>query len=103
MPRHAWLPDGARWSTDWDDVRDFLDGMGAEFAHEVQIIDSIRASGVADQLAFTTSMHDLWVARAPVEAGPTEFIHVRTPNSVRRVAVGAVVIEHRSYSGKVER
>ncbi|HEX7834785.1 MAG TPA: hypothetical protein VF479_04870 [Pseudolysinimonas sp.] len=100
--RHAWLP-GDRWSSNWDEVREFLDGMGPDFAHEVEIIDSIKASGVGDQLVFKTSHCDLWVARVPIRPGPTEFIHVQAPNSIRNPPPGQVVIEHRSYRGKDDR
>ena len=100
MPRQAWLPDDGLWSSDWDRVRGFLAEMGPEFAHEVAIVDSIQASGVSEQLAYKTSMHDLWIACRPIGPGPTEFIHVQAPNSVPGAQPGHVVIEHRTLSGK---
>lgn len=104
MPRSAAnLPDDSKWSSEWNEARECLTEMGPDFAYEVEIIDSITASGVSDQLVFKTSMHDLWIAQAPVRPGPTEFIQIHAPSSLLRSQSGRVVIEHRSFGGNDDR
>ena len=58
---------------DWSDIRRDLGQMtkanpGSNYL--IDIIDSVIASGLADSLAATTSMHDLIVAARPVMDPP---------------------------------
>jgi hypothetical protein len=97
------LPDDPRWSSDWAEARNFMTSMGPDFAHEVDVIESIVVSGLADQMVFKHSMHDLWIAAAPIRSGPTEYIHIHAPNSMPASRAGHVLIEHRSFGGRDDR
>lgn len=89
----------------WPEIADFMSGMATnhpEYRHMADIVDSIVASGVSDQLAGHTSMHDLHVVQSPVQAEPHDPIVVRSPGSLRRPATGTVVIEHHASTGRVD-
>jgi hypothetical protein len=90
----------------WDDIAARLHemaGLHPEFGHVAAVADSVLASGVADQLAGGTSMHDLLVVPAPVTDPVDEVIRVCSPSSVRPVPPGFVVIEHVTVTGRDER
>jgi hypothetical protein len=65
----------------------------------VDIIDSVDASGVAAELAGTTSMHDLVVVNRPVPEPPMDVLVVRAPTSLTRPSNGCVLIEYLAVSG----
>ncbi|MET8250096.1 hypothetical protein [Micromonospora sp. NPDC005197] len=71
-----------------------------DFEHMAAIVDSVLACDGASRLAGLTSMHDLVVAARPVpEDPPVEVVIVRSPSS-GLIGPGAVLIEHRSTSGR---
>jgi hypothetical protein len=67
------------------------------------IVRSIRSSGVEEQLAGCTSMHDLIVVPTPIMPPPYDVIRVCSPSSLRIVPAGAVVIEHIAATGNNDR
>jgi hypothetical protein len=90
----------------WQDIHTFLSEMAdehPEFRHLASITASILASGVADQLAGQTSMHDLHVLPWPLQAGPVDPIVVYSPSSMERPPAGMVVIEHRASTSTADR
>ena len=66
----------------------------------VESVESVEGSGVADELAATTSMHDLVVVERPVADPPLDVIIVRAPGSLRPPDDGNARIEHRTHSGR---
>jgi hypothetical protein len=74
-----------------------------EFVHMAAIAGSVTASGVAGQLAGTTSMHDILVVTAPPPDPPYDLIAVRAPGSLHEPLPGHVLIEHLSCTGHNER
>jgi hypothetical protein len=66
----------------------------------LDIIDSVLVSGVADELAVTTSMHDLLIVGRPVPDPPMDVLFVRAPGSSRAPTIGQVVIEYKANSGR---
>jgi hypothetical protein len=90
----------------WDEIAARLRAMAdvhAEFRHVAAVADSVLASGVADQLAGCTSMHDLLVVPQPVPEPVDEAIRVCSPSSMKPVGDGYVVIEHVTVTGHDER
>jgi hypothetical protein len=86
----------------WEEICAFLSDMASrhpQFAHMAAIADSVIASGVAGQLAGTTSMHDILVVTAPPPDPPYDLIAVRSPSSLHEPSPGHVIIEHRSCTG----
>src|SRR3954465_11867401 len=65
----------------------------------LDIIDSVDASGVATELAVTTSMHDLVVVSRPIPEPPMDVVVVRAPSSLNRPSEGCVLIEYLAVSG----
>jgi hypothetical protein len=91
---------------DWHDIRTFLAGMAAthpEFTHMVDVVDSIMASDVQDELAGCTSMHDLLVVPRPIAPPPYDLLRVCSPSSLHPVPPGSVVVEHLAATGNDER
>lgn len=79
----------------WPEVRAFLDevrGMHDGGSYLFDICDSVIGSTVEDQLAITTSMHDLVVAPAPIGEPPYDVVIVRAPGSLHPPAAGNVLI-----------
>jgi hypothetical protein len=74
-----------------------------EFRHMADIVRSVYTSGVDDQLAACTSMHDLLVVTRPVPDLPYDLVAVRSPSSLRPVADGHVLIEHLAVTGRNDR
>ena len=66
----------------------------------LDIIDSVLVSGVADELAVTTSMHDLLIVGRPVPDPPMDVLFVRAPGSLRAPTLGHVLIEYKANSGR---
>jgi hypothetical protein len=86
----------------WEETCAFLSEMASQhpqFAHMAAIVGSVIASGVAGQLAGTTSMHDILVVTAPPPDLPYDLIAVRSPSSLREPSPGHVIIEHLSCTG----
>ena len=86
----------------WQEISAFLSQMAArhpQYAHMAAVADSVIASGVAGQLAGTTSMHDILVVTVPPPDPPYDLIAVRAPSSVRNPSPEQVIIEHRSCTG----
>ena len=87
----------------WADVRDFElavfkdrpDGL-----YLVEICESVLASGVADQLAVCTSMHDLMVVGRPLPEPDMDVLFVRAPGSLRPPKTNHVLIEYLAVSGR---
>lgn len=97
------------WSTDfrprpWPEIRSFLAGIAEQhrdFQYLVDIATSVIESGLEDELAACTSMHDIVVTSRPVGEPPIEVVWIRAPGSVRRAPQpGHVRIEHQSLSGR---
>jgi hypothetical protein len=71
-----------------------------EFGYLAEILANIVSSGRADDLAVTTSMHDLVITPRPVPEPPLDVVIVRAPNSLRNgPRPGHVVIEEMSLTG----
>lgn len=90
----------------WEEISRFLGGMALrfpEFGHMAAIARSVRASGMAAQLAGTISMHDLLVVTVPVPEPPYDVIAVRAPGSLHPPRAGHVLIEHLSCTGRDDR
>jgi hypothetical protein len=90
----------------WDEIAARLHEMAdehAEFGHIAAVADSVIASGVADQLAGCTSMHDLLVVPTPVPEPVDEMIRVCSPSSMKSVGDGLVLIEHVTETGHDDR
>jgi hypothetical protein len=88
------------WSA-WAEVRDFEAAVfqdRAEGQYLLAIIDSVMASSVSDQLAVTTSMHDLVIAPHPVPDPPMDVLIVRAPGSLHPPKQGSVLIEYLAVS-----
>jgi hypothetical protein len=66
----------------------------------LDIIDSVLVSGVADDLAVTTSMHDLLIVGRPVPDPPMDVLFIRAPGSSRAPTIGHVLIEYKANSGR---
>ncbi|MGW4209954.1 hypothetical protein ACWEIJ_18340 [Lentzea sp. NPDC004789] len=79
------VDDGFRsvgWERVGGDVRErYVTGplAAAGYGYLAEIIDSVVASGVSDQLLVSTSMHDLVIVPANAEAGVWESILVVSP------------------------
>ncbi len=71
-----------------------------ECEHLAAIVRSVLASGVSEQLAAITSMHDLIVALKPQGDAPHEVVVVRAPGSIHPPNRGEVIIEHLSHTGR---
>ena len=71
-----------------------------DFEHLAAIVRSVVASGVSEQLAAITSMHDLLVALNPLGDEPHEVVVVRAPGSIHPPKSGEVVIEHLTHTGR---
>jgi hypothetical protein len=87
----------------WSEVRDFeasVWGGHSEGQYLVAIIDSVMASGVAEQLAVSTSMHDLVVVAQPVPEPEMDVLIVRSPSSLHPHQPGSVLIEYLAVSGR---
>jgi len=87
----------------WAEVRGFEAAVFQEHTegkYLLAIIDSIIASGVSDQLAVTTSMHDLVIAPHPVPEPPIDVLIVRAPGSLHPPEQGSVLIEYLAVSGR---
>lgn len=90
----------------WEEISRFLEGMALrfpEFGHMAAVARSVPASGMAAQLAGTTSMHDLIVVAVPVPEPPYDVIAVRAPGSLYPPRAGHVLIEHLSCTGRNDR
>lgn len=74
-----------------------------EFGYMVDVVDSIMASDVRDELAGCTTMHDLLVVPRPIAPPPYDVIRVCSPSSLRAVPDGCVVVEHHAATGNDER
>ena len=87
----------------WADVGLFERGVWGKDSrgrYLLDIIDSVLVSGVADELAVTTSMHDLVIVGRPVPDPPMDVLLVRAPGSLREPTTGHVLIEYRANSGR---
>jgi hypothetical protein len=87
----------------WADVSLFereVWGNDSRGRYLLDIIDSVLVSGVCDQLAVTTSMHDLLIVGRPVPDPPMDVLLVRAPDSVRATTIGHVLIEYKANSGR---
>ena len=80
----------------WADVSLFereVWGKDSRGRYLLDIIDSVIVSGVADELAVTTSMHDLIIVGRPVPDPPMDVLFVRAPGSLRAPTSGHVRVE----------
>jgi hypothetical protein len=68
--------------------------------HMAMIVDSVMASGMTENLAACTSMHDRLVVPTPVSDPPYDYVAVRAPSSLRTPHDGCVLIEHLSVTGR---
>lgn len=106
-PKRSWQKQTETFrSRSWSDIREFLADMAdmhADFAYLVEIVDSVIEGDRESQLAATTSMHDLWVASAPVQEPPLDVIVVRAPGSLYAPTPGNVLIEHLAVTGRNDR
>ena len=88
---------------DWNEVRAFEQSVWGDEGrggYLTEIIDSVIASGFAQVLAVTTSMHDLLVVPTPVPDGPMDVLAIRAPTSLRPPDRDCVLIEHMTVSGR---
>lgn len=87
----------------WEEIHTQMADIAArsaDLACMVDIVQSVLRSGVADELAGNTSMHDLVVTGHPVTAPPIEVIHVFAPGRLAGVPMGQVRIEHQASTGR---
>lgn len=87
----------------WIEVKEFEAQVWKdhpEGQYLLDIIDSVLASGVQDQLAVQTSMHDLMVVSQPVPDTPTDVLFVRAPGSLKAPKRDHVIIEYVAASGR---
>ena len=93
-------------SIPWPDLRqryEELTSRHAPFCPLLDIVSSIETAGCADQIAGTTSMHDLLVVTEPVPEPPMDVLIVRAPSSLHPPTAGLVRIEHTTISGRTDR
>jgi hypothetical protein len=87
----------------WSEFDAFLAPIAAEhpeFSYLVEIVRSVLASDAQDELAGTTSMHDILVVPRPIPDPPYEVIAVRAPGSLRAPPPGCVRIEHMAVTNR---
>lgn len=87
----------------WPQVHDFESAVWLDHPeghYLVAIIESVMASGVADQLAVLTSMHDLVVVAQPIPEPKMDVLVVRAPGSLHSPKPGCVLIEYLAVSGR---
>jgi hypothetical protein len=87
----------------WDELADRYSDLAQRvpaFGVMVDVVESVRSSGVADRLAATTSMHDLLVVDRPVPEPPMEVLVVSAPGSVRPASGDLVRVQHLSHTGR---
>ena len=88
----------------WADVREFegllRSGIVPEGQYLLAIIDSVTGSGVSEQLAVTTTMHDLVVVPRPIPEPPMDVLIVRAPGSLHAPKKGFVLIQYMAVSGR---
>lgn len=87
----------------WSEIEAGLDRIAQaheQFRHMADLARSVIESPARNQLAGTTSMHDILVALAPVGEPPIDIIVVRAPGSLHEAPSGKVRIEHLSVSGR---
>lgn len=90
----------------WPEIHGSFQELASDdplFQHMADVVASVLACGKTAELAGTTSMHDLIVARQPLVAPPYDVVFVRAPSSLRPVPSGKVVIEHLSTTGHDDR
>lgn len=93
-------------SRPWTEIQDRFHEMAKshpEFRHMADIADSVVECGKTGELAATTSMHDLVVARLPIAEPPVDVVIVSSPSSMNVVAAGEVRIDHLAVTGHDER
>jgi hypothetical protein len=87
----------------WTDLREFEAAVWGNVPagqYLLEIIDSVIASGQADHLAVTSSMHDLVVVDRPIPDPPMDVLIVRAPGSLHPPSSGCVLIEYQAVSGR---
>jgi hypothetical protein len=84
----------------WSEIDAFLAPIAVEhpeFSYLVDIVRRVLASDAQDELAGTTSMHDILVVPRPIPDPPYEVIAVGAPGSAPRATPWSRT--HRAYGG----
>ncbi|HTL41821.1 MAG TPA: hypothetical protein VL294_10130, partial [Pseudolysinimonas sp.] len=97
MPR-SHLPTYEFRAETWDAISERAAEIAAldqNLRYVEDLVKSIRASGIEDELAGSFSMMDLRVAAVPVTTPPVEYIGVYGPASTPSTGNGKVRVVHR--------